>query len=173
MRYPTALILGAVLLAGGPALAADTTTQTSANTAGVEAGVLTCKSVQGTRLNLLIHSTVDVRCIFKNSQGKKERYKGETGIGLGVDLNWDRDEKIAFTVLSGGTDIRPGEYSLAGKYAGGKASVTAGVGIGAAALVGGSDDNVALQPLAIEESTGLGIAAGLTYLSLEPDPAAE
>ena len=53
---------------------------------GIEIGVLTCNSVEGTRRNLLIHSTVDVRCVFKTAEGQ-ETYTGETGIGLGVDLN--------------------------------------------------------------------------------------
>ena len=44
---------------------------------GIEIGVLTCNSVEGTRRNLLIHSTVDVRCVFKTAEGE-ESYTGET-----------------------------------------------------------------------------------------------
>jgi hypothetical protein len=135
--------------------------------AGVEVGILTCNSVPATRLNLLIHSTVDVECVFKHPAGE-ERYRGETGIGLGIDLNWRRDEQIAFTVISGSADVRPGAYALAGKYFGAKASATAGVGAGVAALVGGGEKNITLQPLAVETSTGLGVAGGLGYLYPEP-----
>jgi len=136
---------------------------------GVEAGVLTCKSVPGSRLNLLIHSSVDVTCVFESTDGKVEHYKGDTGIALGLDLNWKREETLYFTVISLGSDIRPGAYSLAGIYGGGKASITAGGGIGATALIGGSADNVALQPLGFEHSTGVGLSGGLSWLNIEPD----
>ena len=135
---------------------------------GVEAGVLTCNSIPGTRLNLLIHSSIDVNCTFETADGKTEQYTGDTGIGLGVDLNWDRKEKLYFSVVSAGADITAGAYSLAGRYLGGKASITAGLGVGAAALIGGSDDNIALQPLALETSSGLGLSGGMAYLFLEP-----
>lgn len=94
---------------------------------GVEAGVLTCSTDQDSKINLLVHSKVDVSCVFETAAGKVEHYSGETGIGAGLDLSWDTKQKISFTVLSGGTDIRAGQYSLAGNYVGGKASVAAGL----------------------------------------------
>ncbi len=134
---------------------------------GIEIGVLSCNSVEGTRRNLLIHSTVDVRCVFKTAEGQ-ETYTGETGIGLGVDLNWNRSETTHFMVLGGTWDTRLGAHSLAGTYVGGKASATVGVGAGAGALIGGGAKNISLQPLAIEGSRGLGVAGGLGYLILKP-----
>ncbi len=134
---------------------------------GIEIGVLTCNSVDGTRRNLLIHSTVDVRCVFKTPAGQ-ESYTGETGIGLGVDLNWNRSETTHFVVLGGTSDTRLGAHSLAGAYVGGKASATFGVGAGVGALIGGGSKNISLQPLALEGSTGLGVAGGLGYLILKP-----
>ncbi len=130
---------------------------------GIEIGVLTCNSIDGTRRNLLFHSTVDVRCVFKTPQGQ-ETYTGETGIGLGVDLNWNRSETTHFVVLGGTSDTRLGAHSLAGTYVGGKASATVGVG----AFIGGGAKNISLQPLALEGSTGLGVAGGLGYLILKP-----
>lgn len=153
----------AIALAGVinvPALAAPS---------GVEAGLLVCKSVPGSRLNLFVYSRVDVDCTFRTTEGKVEQYKGKTGIGLGLDLNWDRDEEIGFSVINGGTDISPGAHSLAGTYIGGKASVTLGIGAGAAALIGGSNDSIALQPIALERSSGFGVAGGVAYLTLESD----
>ena len=132
---------------------------------GIEIGVLTCNSVDGTRRNLLIHSTVNVTCVFKTPEGQ-ESYTGETGIGLGVDLNWNRSETTHFVVLGGTSDTRLGAHSLAGRYVGGKASATFGVGAGA--LVGGGSKNISLQPLALEGSSGLGVAGGLGYLILKP-----
>ena len=49
-------------------------------------------------------------------------------------------------------------------------SVTLGYGGGAGALVGGSDSNLTLQPLALEGSKGLGVAAGASYLTPEHEP---
>jgi len=43
-----------------------------------------------------------------------------------------------------------------------------GAGLGANALVGGSDRTVALQPLSLQGQTGLNVAAGVTDLELRP-----
>jgi hypothetical protein len=159
-HFTPGLVLAGVLLLGLPipdAMARG----------GIEIGVLTCNSVDGTRRNLLIHSTVEVTCVFKTPEGQ-ETYTGETGIGLGVDLNWNRSETTHFVVLGGTSDTRLGSHSLAGTYVGGKASATFGVGAGAGALIGGGSKNISLQPLALEGSTGLGVAGGLGYLVLKP-----
>lgn len=136
---------------------------------GVRVGLLSCQTVPGSGRSLLVASSVEVRCKFETSAAV-EYYRGETGIGLGLDVDVGREAEIAFTVLSATKDLGPGAYVLAGRYVGAKGSVTAGVGVGAAALVGGGKKSITLQPIAIESSTGLGIAAGLTYLTLEPDP---
>lgn len=136
---------------------------------GVNVGVLKCKTIPGTRVQLIIHSSVGLDCEFETPNGK-ERYKGESGIGLGLDISWDRVEYIAYTVLSGTKDYKMGSYSLAGKFVGAKASATAGVGAGAAVLVGGGEKNITLQPLALEGSTGAGVAAGAAYLFLKANP---
>ncbi len=135
---------------------------------GIEIGVLICKVIPGTRVNLLIRSTADVECTFDN-QGTVERYRGETGIALGLDLSIKNDEKMAFTVLAASSDVNPGAYSLAGKYVGGQASAAVGVGLGAKVLVGGGEKNFSLQPLALETSTGFGASAGLGFLYIEPE----
>ena len=129
-------------------------------------GILSCKAVPGTRLNLIVRSTVDVRCTFK-SDGITESYVGETGIALGLDLSFRKDEQFAFSVLSA-SNKAPGNHALAGKYIGGKAAAAAGVGLGAAALIGGSGDSFGLQPLALESSKGVGVAAGIGFLYIEP-----
>ena len=64
-----------------------------------EAGVLACEQV-GARINLIIHSTADIRCEFTDSAGNVENYMGETGVGLGIDLQWKHEEQMAFTVLA-------------------------------------------------------------------------
>lgn len=156
----TAVIVGLPMLAGGVANAA----------AGVETGILTCRGVPGTQINLLIHSTQDIKCVFKSTSGNiVQHYKGETGIGLGIDLNWTTNKRFAFTVVSGSSNVDPKSFSLAGKYLGASAAVTLGVGGGLATLIGGGKTQIGLQPLAVSSAEGLGVSAGLGYLYLERD----
>jgi uncharacterized protein DUF992 len=56
--------------------------------------------------------------------------------------------------------------SLAGTYAGASAEVTVGGGIGANVLVGGSTRAVQLQPLSVQEQTGINVAAGIAEIEL-------
>jgi hypothetical protein len=46
-----------------------------------------------------------------------------------------------------------------GTYLGATASATVGVGVGANVLIGGSGNTISLQPLSIEDNTGLNVAA--------------
>ncbi|MGR9090401.1 MAG: DUF992 domain-containing protein [Gammaproteobacteria bacterium] len=134
---------------------------------GIEVGVLTCNVVPGSRVNLLIRSTADVECTYENG-GVTEEYHGETGIALGLDLSFRTNEKMNFAVFAATDDVTPGAKALGGKYVGGQVSAAAGLGLGAKALVGGGAKNIGLQPLALETSTGIGIAGGLGFLYIEP-----
>jgi len=134
---------------------------------GIEAGVLSCHVVPGSRVNLLIRSTADVACTFENG-GVTEEYEGETGIALGLDLSIRNNEKMVFTVFAATDDVTPGAKALGGKYVGGQVSAAAGLGLGAKALIGGGAKNIGLQPIALESSTGIGIAGGLGFLYIEP-----
>ena len=61
-------------------------------------------------------------------------------------------------------DLEPG--SLAGNYVGDSAHATAGVGLGANVLVGGSNDSITLQPLSVQGQTGLNLAVGIGTMKL-------
>ena len=131
-----------------------------------EIGVVTCKYIPGSKVNLLIHSSASFNCVFDHG-GVQEAYDGEAGIGLGLDLQWTDQSTMAYTVMaSTGKDI-DWSTALTGTYTGGKASAAFGIQLGAAALIGGSNDSIALVPLALEGGTGLGAAAGIGYLSLQ------
>ena len=132
---------------------------------GLKIGVLTCKSVPSTRLNYIFHSNTVVDCIFTHSSGE-ERYMGEMGMSIGVDLQLKSNAQTVFTVIAVSSDIRSEAYSLEGTYIGGKASAALGIGAGLSVMVGGGDKNFSLQPVAIETSTGLGAALGIGYLTL-------
>ncbi len=154
----TGIGIAAALLATVPAYAGN-------STAGTKIGILTCKTVPNSGVNLLIHSTVDITCRFESTDGSGvEHYVGETGIGLGIDFSYDIKKQMVFTVFA--ADMKKGSHKLAGKYGGAGASVSAGVGAGVQLLVGGSNRSVSLQPV-IEGSTGVGASAGITYLYLQ------
>jgi len=154
----------ALTLALGAAAAPIASTQAAP---GIEVGVLTCSVVPGSRMNLLIRSTADVKCVYANG-GMTEEYVGETGIALGLDLSFKQNEKMAFTVIAASEDVRPGAQALGGKYIGGELSAAAGLGLGAKALLGGGAKNIGLQPLALESSNGIGASGGLSFLYIEP-----
>ena len=71
---------------------------------------------------------------------------------------------IVWGVVAPSASLAPG--SLAGNYAGATASAAVGAGLGANALIGGSNQQIALQPLSIEGQTGLNVAAGIASMAL-------
>jgi len=55
-------------------------------------------------------------------------------------------------------------------YVGASAQATVAVGVGANALIGGFNKSFALQPLSVEGSKGLNVAAGIGSISLHEAP---
>jgi len=152
------LALTASFFMAAPAFAGE-------STAGTKIGLLTCDVVPGSGHNLIIHSTADVTCKYDaTDKSSTEYYIGETGIGLGINLQYDAARQLVFTVLA--ADTKRGNHKLAGKYVGAGASASVGVGVGAQVLVGGGDKSISLQPV-IEGSKGAGVSAGVTYLYLQ------
>jgi hypothetical protein len=160
-------VFGGVLLGAAVTIPALPGKAFAESEGGVEVGILTCKKIPGTHEYYVVHSTVGVDCLFSHPEGE-EHYSGRAGIGFGLDLNWKHTEDIAYSVIGGSADVRPSAHSLSGTYLGGQASATVGVGGGVAVLIGGGDQSFSLQPLALEVNSGLGAAAGVGYLSLEP-----
>ena len=138
-------------------------TQTPALAAGdgVKVGTLTCNVAGG--WGKVIGSWRRVNCVFTPSHRAPERYVGHI-TKIGLDLGYRRSGTIVWGVLAP-TD-RLGRGDLHGSYGGVTASATLGVGIGANALIGGSSHTLALQPLSIEGSTGVNVAAGIGGLDL-------
>jgi hypothetical protein len=54
----------------------------------------------------------------------------------GLDLNWKRSDMLKYAVLVASQDTTPGAGALAGRFVGGKGSVTMGYGGGADAQLG-------------------------------------
>jgi hypothetical protein len=152
MRVPGVMLAAAAVLVicAGPA-AAD----------GVMAGTLSCHV--GSGWGYLIASSRDLHCDFHPLDGPAEHYRG-TVSKFGLDLGYTTGGELVWDVVAPQTDLEPG--ALAGQYAGATASITAGVGFGANALIGGIEHSVALQPLSMEGNTGLNLAAGLGAINL-------
>ena len=73
---------------------------------------------------------------------------------------------MVWAVFSEFVGPRPG--SLAGDYIGATGEATVAVGLGANVLMGGSNRQVALQPLSISGQVGLNLAVGVAELRLRP-----
>jgi hypothetical protein len=139
--------------------------------AGERIGALECH-LSGNGPSILVENQ-SVDCVFARVRGgRRAHYTGRlTKIGADIGVNGHSD--LLWDVVAATGRIGPG--ALAGDYAGPEASAKVGLGLGAAALVGGSNQTVSLQPLNVEGGEGLGFTAGvenltLVYVSDRPAP---
>ncbi len=134
----------------------------SAHAGSIQAGTLVCE-LRG-KTNLILYSARKFDCRFDPAGSRAiESYGGEI-TNIGVDLEVTKTEQIVWLVFAPSADIPAG--ALAGSYVGGGASATAGVGLGARALIGGLKNSFALQPLSMSGSTGFGASVGILGLTL-------
>jgi hypothetical protein len=117
-------------------------------------------------MGFIFGSSKDLDCIFARTDGVAERYTGTIN-KYGVDLGFTKEAQIIWLVFAPG-NIGPG--ALAGNYVGGTASATVGVGAGANVLLGGGSGQVTLQPVSVEGSVGLNVAAGIGAVELKKAP---
>jgi len=129
---------------------------------GVRVGDLTCNVASG--WGFVFGSSKDLHCTFRGN-GHIEHYTGSIS-KFGVDIGYTEGGVLVWGVFAPTSDMREG--ALAGDYVGGSAQVTAVLGVGANALVGGFDKSFALQPVSVEGSKGLNVAAGIGSISLHP-----
>ncbi|MGC1777320.1 MAG: DUF992 domain-containing protein [Xanthobacteraceae bacterium] len=141
-------------------LAAATAVPANAQAGRVQVGTLACSVSAG--VGLIIGSQRNVSCNFQPDNGPPEAYVGTMTV-IGLDVGFTTGSAIVWTVFTG-TNRYVG--MLSGTYAGGTAQATVGAGVGANALIGGSNSSVALQPLSVQGQTGLNAAAGIGALSI-------
>jgi hypothetical protein len=153
----------ATILAGSVGLAAAFAPPAGAQ--GVNVGNLTCNVSSG--WGFVFGSSRALNCTFAGTGGRYEYYAGNI-MKFGVDLGYTQGGVMIWTVIAPAVNLAPG--ALAGTYAGGTASATVGVGVGANALIGGSGNTIALQPLSLEGNTGLNVAGGIGAIQLTPAP---
>jgi hypothetical protein len=151
------LMLGAAVAAAGLMIGAGA----NAAPAGVKIGTLTCNVAGG--MGFVFGSTKDLACSYEPTRAPAEHYDG-TISKWGVDIGYTGKGKLIWAVFAPSSDVRPG--AIQGEYAGASAQANIGVGLGANVLIGGLDKSIALQPVSVEGSTGLNVAAGIGSMSL-------
>jgi len=140
--------------------AAAATLPAEAQPARVQIGTLACSVSAG--IGLIVASQRNVSCNFQPENGPTEAYTGTMTI-VGLDVGFTTGSAIVWGVFAGTTRY---VGMLSGTYAGGTAQATVGAGVGANALIGGSNNSVALQPLSVQGQVGLNAAAGIGALEL-------
>ena len=129
----------------------------------VQIGVLECRG--GASIGFIVGSVTNLGCVLRADGLPDDRYIA-TIRKVGVDLGITQESALAWGVFAPTARLGPG--ALSGNYAGAQGSASVGVGVGGNALIGGSDNSIALQPLSVQGQVGLNVAAGLESLELRP-----
>ena len=160
MTRSISMLLGATtLVVVGAAVAMA---QTAAPRSGVNVGSLNCRVSGG--MGFIFGSSKDLDCLLARTDGVAERYVGTIN-KYGIDIGFTKEAHIIWLVFAPGAI---GAGALAGDYGGATAGAAVGVGVGANVLVGGSNKQIALQPVSVEGSVGLNVAAGIAAVTLRP-----
>jgi len=129
----------------------------------VQVGILECRG--GASIGFIVGSVTNLGCVLRIEGMPEDRYIA-TIHKVGVDLGITQESALAWGVYAPVARLGPGD--LSGNYAGAQGSAAVGVGVGGNALVGGSNNSIALQPLSVQGQVGLSVAAGLESLELRP-----
>ena len=129
----------------------------------VQVGVLECRG--GASIGFIVGSVTNLGCVLRVEGMPEDRYIA-TIQKVGVDIGITQESSLAWGVYAPVARLGPGD--LSGSYAGAQGSATVGVGVGGNALIGGSNNSIALQPLSVQGQVGLNVAAGLESLELRP-----
>lgn len=154
----------AATLGAAAALAMTLATPAESQPRRVQLGSLTCSL--SSSIGMIIGSQKNVNCLFRSDGGPEEAYVG-TMTRIGLDIGVTNGGAIVWAVFA---DTNRYAGMLSGTYAGATAEMSVAIGLGANALVGGSNRTVALQPLSVQGQTGLNIAAGIGALELHLAP---
>jgi hypothetical protein len=153
----------ACLIAAAAALTALATSPVPAQTS-VQAGTLTCDVSAGIGMILTQKQTMTCSFVAVNG-GPPDLYTGRID-QFGVAIGAVQEGTLIWGVLAPASGVPRG--ALAGTYVGVGAQATAGAGLGANALIGGTGRSFSLQPLSIQGQTGINIAGGVTTVTLTP-----
>lgn len=161
MRVSLLAATVAAMLVAGTTAHAQTATPATSGKGGVNVGSLTCTVAGG--VGFVFGSSKDLSCIFARPDGTAESYSGSVK-KYGVDLGFTKESHIVWMVFAPGT-LEKG--ALVGEYVGATGGASVGVGVGANVLIGGGNKQVSLQPVSVEGSVGLNVAAGVMGVELK------
>ena len=157
-RFPVLVSVAAAAL-----LASITVTTAQQPAQRLQVGVLECRGAAS--VGFIVGSVTNLGCVFRSENMPEDRYVA-TIRKVGLDLGITQESALAWGVFAPVARLGPGD--LSGNYAGAQGSASVGVGVGGNALIGGSANSIALQPLSVQGQVGLNIAAGLESLELRP-----
>jgi hypothetical protein len=152
IRSSAACALFAALTVSGASAAAQTR---------VQAGILQCRGAP--TASFIVGSVHEVGCVFQSDRGPRYRYYGVVR-RFGLDIGFTEQSALVWAVFVPSHQISRGD--LSGNYSGVTAAGAIGTGGNATALVGGSNNELALQPLSFEGQTGLNVALGIAGFEL-------
>jgi len=152
-----------ILLAGITAILLTSSADAQAPMNRVRVGVLECRG--GASIGFVVGSVTNLGCVLRVEGFPEDRYIA-TIRKVGLDIGITQETALAWGVFAPVAQLAPGD--LTGTYAGAQGSASLGVGVGGNVLVGGSNNTIALQPLSVQGSVGVNIAAGLESLELSP-----
>jgi Protein of unknown function (DUF992) len=128
----------------------------------VKVGTLTCDVSAG--IGMIITQKQTMTCDFAPIDGgPPDKYIGRID-QFGVALGAVQQGTLVWGVIAPASGVPRG--ALAGTYGGVGAQATAGAGLGANVLVGGTGRAFSLQPLSVQGQTGINVAAGVTTVTL-------
>jgi len=154
-RFSTLAVAAAAIFAGSLAVAQQPQR--------VQVGVLECRG--GASVGFIVGSVTNLSCVLR-ANGQPDDFYVARIQKVGVDLGITEQSSLAWGVFAPVGRLGPGD--LAGSYGGAQSSASAGVGVGANWLYGGSGNSIALQPLSVQGQVGVNVAAGLESLELRP-----
>ncbi|HXL69515.1 MAG TPA: DUF992 domain-containing protein [Xanthobacteraceae bacterium] len=128
----------------------------------VEVGTLDCQVAPS--VSFIVGSVRELRCVFLPNRGSRPHHYRGIVRRVGVDIGASAGGRLVWAVYAPTYNIN--RKDLVGNYGGASAGIAAGAGVGANALWGGSRNTIALQPISVEGSLGVGIAAGVAGLEL-------
>jgi hypothetical protein len=129
----------------------------------VQVGMLNCAG--GGQSSFVIGSVTTLSCTFRPNGGRPEAYMA-TIRRYGVDIGMTTENALAWAVLAPSQRVARGD--LGGSYGGVAAGATVGVGGTANVLLGGNNNQIALQPVSLQGSRGANVVATIAGMDLAP-----
>jgi Protein of unknown function (DUF992) len=131
---------------------------------GTKVGTLNCELAPS--IGFIVGSHQPMRCRYTpDGPFPPEFYEGVINT-IGLDIGFTAGGVMTWAVVA--PTVGPPRGALAGLYVGASGDVTAGGGVGANVLFGGSERSFSLQPLSVQGQTGLDLTLGVSGLELRP-----